>query len=82
MAECELCNQGDPSINVRCWYCGKLSHLHHSQLDQVNEGEIVMTDCLECGATNCWVKAGKGVAVSGAVIYDGQPVTDLRGHNI
>jgi len=83
MAECELCNQGDPSINVRCWLCKELFHLHRRQLALVKDGVTILGDCPRCGTTNCWIKTHKGVAVSGPVIYQGfRSIEDMRGHKM
>ncbi|MBA7572332.1 hypothetical protein ES708_14111 [subsurface metagenome] len=79
MSECKLCRQGDPSINVRCWSCRELFHIHQVQLDEIEEGDVVLVDCPSCGAGNCWLKRGKGVVFSGPVIYNRERIKDLRG---
>ena len=79
MSNCELCNQGDPSITVRCWNCRETFHLHKSQLDMAPEDTIVMGDCPGCGAVNCWMKAKGQLDYAGPVLYLGQPTFDLRG---
>ena len=78
MPGCKLCEAGDPSINVRCWSCREMFHLHKSQYEPVQEGTIIMGDCPSCGIVNCWEKAAKGVKTSGPVLYYGQPIIDLR----
>ena len=79
MTECELCNQGDPSIPVKCWCCRGTFHLHQCQLNQVPEELVIVADCPNCGTPNCWLRKGRGVICSGPVIYEGQPIADLRG---
>lgn len=79
MAECELCKQGDPAINVRCWLCENLFHLHRCQLDGITEGVVVLGDCPKCGTINCWIKTHGGVAASRPVIYDGRSRENMRG---
>ena len=78
MSECELCNQGDPSINVRCWCCRELFHLHRQQYDQVEEGTVILADCPRCGTTNCWIKTPQGIGYSGLVICADQEIEDMR----
>lgn len=79
MTRCELCNQGDPSITVRCHKCRETFHLHRRQLNQVEEGTIILGDCPGCGTVNCWQKAEGKLAYSGPIIDWGQPIIDLRG---
>ena len=79
MSECELCKQGDPSINVRCWLCRKTFHLHRRQLDMAEEGSIILGDCPNCKAINVWEKSRGRVVYSGAHAYLEGPVLDLRG---
>ena len=79
MSECYLCKQGDPSIPVRCWWCLRHFHLHRSQIDAAPEGATIIGDCPRCGVTNCWQKVGDTVVYSGPVIYQGEPILDLRG---
>lgn len=79
MSECELCKQGDPAITVRCWSCRGTFHLHKRQLDEIEEGDVILGDCPSCRAGNCWQKVRGKVAYLGPVIYSGQPILDLRG---
>lgn len=79
MSECKLCKLGDPSITVRCYKCREVFHLHRSQLNQVEEGTVILGDCPGCGTVNCWMKLGDTVAKSGPVFDLGQPIIDLRG---
>jgi len=79
MSECELCNQGDPSITVKCWSCQGVFHLHQRQLGMVEEGVVIIGDCPDCGVPNCWVKRDNGVTSSGAILYRGESIVDLRG---
>ena len=78
MVECELCQQGDPAITVRCHNCRKHLHLHQSQVDKAPDNSLVMAKCPECGVINCWEKVKGKVRRSGPVAYWGQPVVDLR----
>ena len=78
MGNCQLCRQGDPAFTVRCLNCKATFHVHKRQLDMVSEGSIVMGDCPSCRTTNCWEKRRGEIAYSGPVIYDGQPILDLR----
>lgn len=77
-SECTLCHAGDPSVNVICWDCRKLYHIHQSQYGQVSDGTVIMADCPNCGKVNCWEEKGMGVATSGPVLYYGQPIIDMR----
>lgn len=79
MSECQLCNQGDPAITVRCWSCRGSFHLHKRQLDEIEEGDVILGNCSKCRTINCWLKQGGTVVNSGPVIYSGQPILDLRG---
>ena len=78
-AVCKLCRQGDPAITVRCFVCETTFHIHKCQLDMVSEGSIFMGDCPSCGVINCWKKHKGKIKYSGTVIYDEQPIFDLRG---
>ena len=78
MSDCELCDQGDPSITTRCWRCRELFHIHQSQVDMTSEGQILMADCPGCPAINCWQMRDGKVDYSGPIIYSGQPIVDLR----
>ena len=79
MTDCELCNQGDPSVNVRCYSCGEIFHVHKRQLDMAPEAGVLLGDCPSCNTVNCWKKWGNQVAYSGTVVYLGEQVLDLRG---
>ena len=79
MTRCELCKQGDPSYNVLCWACRDQFHIHQRQLNLVGIDTIVMADCPSCGAVNCWQRQKGRLAFYGPVIYDGEPIIDLRG---
>ncbi|MBA7575865.1 hypothetical protein ES708_17701 [subsurface metagenome] len=79
MGECKLCQQGDPAITVRCHNCRQLFHLHQCQVDKAPEESIILGDCPSCQVVNCWMKHGGEVNFSGPVIYDGQPILNLRG---
>ena len=79
MSKCKLCQAGDPSINVRCWDCRKLFHIHQSQYGWVPEGTVILADCPSCGMVNCWHKLVEGVIMCPApVLYYGAPIWDLR----
>ena len=79
MSECQLCLQGDPAITVRCHNCRQLFHLHQCRVDQAPEESIILGDCPDCRAVNCWQKRLGKVKYSGPVVFYGQPITDLRG---
>lgn len=78
MKKCYLCEQGDPSVNVRCYKCQEVFHLHKSQLDLVSESTVIIGDCPSCGTPNCWTKRGNKVFYSGLVEYEGQLIIDMR----
>lgn len=77
--KCLLCNQGDPAIPVKCWYCDEDFHLHKRQLAMGPENCIIIAKCPNCHIQNCWKKKGEKVIYSGVVSYKNQPVLDLRG---
>lgn len=79
MTKCQLCQQGDPSVDVRCWSCHKTFHLHQKQIGHLLDGTIIMGNCPSCQVGNCWLKKDKGVIYSLPVVYEGQPIVDLRG---
>jgi len=79
MRDCSLCRQRDPSFTVRCCNCRTTFHIHKRQLDMAPEGSIVMGDCPGCGTTNCWQNRRGKIKFSGPVIWNGEPILDLRG---
>ncbi len=79
MTECKLCQEGDQAITVRCWYCWKVFHLHVRQLNQAPADSSIMADCPCCGAVNCWELVSGEVRSSGPIVYDGEPIQDMRG---
>ena len=78
MAECKLCEQGDPAITVRCHSCRETFHLHRCQLDMVPDETIILGNCPSCGTVNCFKKLQNTLGYSGPVFYSGEPITDLR----
>lgn len=79
MSKCDLCEQGDPSVNIQCYVCHETFHVHKRQLDMVPQGTVFMGDCPYCMTINCWTKRDDGVVSPGPVPDLGQPVIDLRG---
>lgn len=79
MSECQLCKEGDFSVNVWCQECGVIFHLHQHQLSQVVGPVVIVADCPGCQVPNYFVRSdGRIVPVKWHRFKD-LPVTDHRG---
>ena len=76
---CQLCEDGDPSINVFCRHCGQIMHLHHKQIDMVDPAAVLLADCPECQKQNQFVRIGGRILPVKLERVGELPVTDLRG---
>ena len=79
MSYCELCEAGDPSINVRCRKCRETFHFHRRQLEMAPLAGIIMGDCPSCGRTNYFIRWHSRLTPIRKPPWKNSIVLDLRG---
>lgn len=79
MTECQLCKEGDFSVNVWCQECGVILHLHQHQLSQVDGQTVIMADCPGCQTANTFVRVDGRILPVKVLRLKDLPLTDHRG---